>query len=234
MTPTEIRTIYDRIGKLTITLHSDPSSLGPKYLQEVIATCNNYKNEVSGILSDLMRRKHMVARNLQARQAAYQVSFDDLLANNESIRRLPNIEDRKATANVMLRSDRQAIAQLEAEQKDLEAVEKVVRHRHKELSDTMGAIKVQRSLIRDELDTKSFYGDERTNRGDTGRSTPLGDDLDDAELSRLLDGEQAAVEPRAEKSAEPEETSDDQAIKAFLADGKSSADESFEDVFSSL
>jgi hypothetical protein len=245
MTPAQINEIYDQISKLTITLHVDPASLGPKYLQDAIATCNNYKNQVSGILSGLMRKKHEVSRDLQARQAAYQVSFDDLLANNESVRRLPNIEDRRATANVMLRTDRQAITKFEAELKDLESVEKVVRHRHKELSDTMGAIKVQRSLIRDEIDTKSFYGDERMNRGVPGASSsPLGDDdLDEETLSKLLDGVNEetralalpVVEPPASSGENAEEgSSDEHAMRRFLGDEKSSSAEDFSDVFSRL
>ncbi len=239
MTPTQINEIYDQVSKLTITLHKDPASLGPKYLQDAIATCNNYKNQVSETLSRLMRKKHEVSRGLQARQAAYQVSFDDLLANNESIRRLPNIEDRRATANVMLREDRQAINSFEAELKDLESVEKVVRHRHKELSDTMGAIKAQRSLIRDELDTKSFYGDERLAGAPSGKASPLGDDLDEEELSKLLDstGEETKNTPPSSplqavdlKAA----LSDEQAIASFLAEKKSPSEDDFSDVFSSV
>jgi hypothetical protein len=257
MTPEQIKVIYSTVSRLTIDLHSDPSSLGPKYLQDVTATCNNYKNEVSGILIQLLQQKHLVTRELQTRLSAYQVSFDDLLANNQHVSRLPNIEDRKATANVMLREDRQAIARLEAEQKDLESMEKVVRHRHKELSDTMAAVKVQRSLIRDELDTKSFYGDERINKlpgSGGGSSSPLGgDDVNEEELLLLLEGDTAkAVEPEADEpepvvvvpttnrspvlpSVTATETSDEQAIQNFL--GASPAivtEDDYEDVFSGL
>lgn len=226
----EITAIYDRLAGFTITLHSDPSSLGPKYLQDAIATCNNYKNATSGILSDVMRRKHEVSRKLAARQAAYQVSFDELLANDKSIQKLPAIEDRRASINVILRSDRQAITQLEIELKDIEAVEKVVRHRHKELSDTMGAIKAQRSLIRDELDTKSFYGDERSAQN---LSRPNNDELDEAAIARLLEGDTEEAEPKKEPA--PSASNDEKDLQAFLAAGEKSTDEEdFSDVFSSI
>ena len=156
-----VKAIYDEISGYEIKLEADPRSLGPLYLQNVISTGRNYLNAVSRIQLEVHREKQNLARSLRAAEVAYKVAFAELLSNNERVKRLPSIEDRKATINVMLREQLSAIAACKAEVQDLEYVEKAIRHRHRELTSTMGEIKLQRSLIRDEIDSGAMYGDER-------------------------------------------------------------------------
>lgn len=177
-----ITEIYEAITKYTIALEPDPASLGPKYLSEIIARCRNYLNATHMLVLEVHREKHLVQRELTALEAAYDIESADLLANDDRVRRLPNIDDRKATVSVILRDRLRAVQELRGIIEDLEIVDKAIRFRHRELKDTMAEIKVQRSLIRDELDTKSFYGDERTS--DTHGGGDGG--LNVAELENLL------------------------------------------------
>jgi len=245
-----IKTIYEELEKYVVQLHPDPRSLGPQYLNDQIATTRNYLNSVSRIQLEVHQEKQYLSREIRAHEAALQVSADDLLANDERVRRLPSIEDRKATVAVFLRSERQVIDNFKALLQDVEFVDKAVKHRHKELTATMSEIKLQRSLIRDEIDTGAMYGDERErgngNSFGKGRAyvSPIADDLSEAELARLLEGNPAEApvqdvmeaeiippppalapveatppQPAPEEATPPSpQTEADQQIAAFLGD----------------
>lgn len=222
-----VKAIYDEISQYEIKLADDPRSLGPLYLQNVIATCRNYLNLVSRIQLEVHREKQDLSRSERAATTAYEVALAELLANDERVRRLPSIEDRKATANTILRGQLNTIAEFKAQLQDVEYVEKAIRHRHRELTSTMTEIKLQRSLIRDEIDSGAMYGDER--KGDHERGPgpgPLGDEIDEGELDKLFDQE-AAAQTKAAEPAPPTpaeaptppptgDADDEAAIKAFL------------------
>lgn len=230
-----VKAIYDEISRYEIKLEQDPRSLGPLYLQNVIATCRNYLNLVSRIQLEVHREKQDIDRSRRAAETSYEVALAELLANDERVRRAPSIQDRNATANMILREQLGAISALKAQLQDIEYVEKAIRHRHRELTSTMTEIKLQRSLIRDEIDSGAMYGDERKSDHERGTSNgPLGDEIDENELDELLSRETEAAakpptvvepepEPRPEiKPVEPEvktdadPNADEAAVKAFL------------------
>lgn len=189
-----VKAIYTELEQYEIKLDPDPVSRGPRYLQGLIATCRNHLNSVSRLMLEVHQEKQNLDRDLRAQDTAFQVSFDNLLANDERIRRLPNIEDRKSTAKVFLREEISGIEALKSEIHDLEYVEKAVRHRHRELSATMGEIKLQKSLIAAEIHTGAMYGDERgapDGFGErlAGGGGPAGISLDEEELSSIFEAE---------------------------------------------
>lgn len=240
-----IKVVYDEISKYEIKLEADPRSLGPLYLQNTIAECRNYLNAVSRIALEIHREKQDLARALRGNEVAYEVAHADLLSNDERVRRLPSIEDRKAQISAILREELNTIQTLKGQLQDLEFVDKAVRHRHKELTATMTEIKLQRSLIRDEIDSGAMYGDER--KGDHERGTshgPLGSDINEDELDVLLNTERnegkSPDPPPAMVAAEPEpepEVSEATAVRAFLDGGPTrtvTESEDFSEVFERL
>lgn len=184
-----IKAIYEELERYVVQLHPDPRTLGPSYLTDLIATTRNYLNAVSRVQLEVHQEKQNLSRSIRAQEAAYQVSASDLLANDERVRRLPSIEDRKATVAVFLRSENQALEALKASLQDIEFVDKAVRHRHKELTATMSEIKLQRSLIRDEIDTGAMYGDERHKGTSSSKfqHPVFSDEFSEAELDRLME-----------------------------------------------
>lgn len=205
-----VKVIYGQLEQYEVTLDPDPVSRGPRYLQGLIAETRNFLNLVSRVQLEVHREKQIRDRDLRAREAAYQVSFDELLANDERIRRLPNIEDRKSTAKMFLRDEISVIEALKSEIHDLEYVEKAVRHRHRELSSTMSEIKLQKSLIATEIQTGAMYGDERTTLAGTMErsSGPAGVAIDEDELNALFeqgvpDGSSVSPEPVLAMPPEP-------------------------------
>jgi hypothetical protein len=229
-----VKAIYDEISRYEIKLEPDPRSLGPLYLQNVIAECRNYLNAVSRVQLEVHREKQELARSIRAAETSYEVAFAELLSNDERVRRLPSIEDRKATANVILREQLNTLSGIKGELQDLEFVEKAIRHRHKELTATMTEIKLQRSLIRDEIDSGAMYGDERRSDHERGPGAgPLGEEIDEAELDELLNREQEAVTKVVEEvptpppappvsiekpSSDVSPADEEAAVKAFLGE----------------
>lgn len=233
-----VKAIYVELERYEVQLHPDPRTLGPTYLTDLIATTRNYLNAVSRVQLEIHQEKQSLAREIRAREAALQVASDELLANDERVRRLPSIEDRKATVSVFLRADKQVIENLKASMQDVEYVEKAIRHRHKELTSTMSEIKLQRSLIRDEIDTGAMYGDERV-YGSKTVGNPAGiqeDDLNEEALLKLLAIESPGEVLALPVASTPTSDQETEAIATFLGDTEENAprDDDFTSVFENL
>lgn len=191
MDPTRVTEIYRQLSSFEITLVRDPGAIGPKYLADQISQCRGYINSVSRIMLDIHEEKQTKARELASLQMAFDIAASDLLANDERVRRQPSIQDRQSTINVLLRDELRTISNLKAEIDDLEFVERAIKHRHSELKATMQEIKLQRSLVRDEIDTGAMYGDTaETSRGHIGPRTLVtkpSDDFDASELDAMFE-----------------------------------------------
>ena len=191
MDPKRVETIYEQIGNFSVELPSDAWSLGPKHIHEMISMTRGYINSVSHLLQEILQERQSLDRSKHAAEAVFQIESDRLLAEDDSVRRLPNIDDRKATVNMQLRERLTEIQTLQGQLLDLSYVEKAVRHRYNELKSTMSDIRAQRALIRDAIDTGSFYGDETvTSRGSTtgpaGPAVRSSGDFSEEELERSM------------------------------------------------
>lgn len=199
MKPERVKEIYSSLERLIIELDPDPSARGYKYLQDLIARTRGFLNEASIYLVEVLRERHLTELDLQAEESAFEIRADELLASDSRVSRLPNIDDRKAMINVILGDDRRRIQSLRRDLKNLGHVEKVIRHRHKELENSMSGIRLQRSLVETEARTGSFYGDEsEAPRGKTN-STP---EFDDEELRSLFDDASTELTPCTEDASE--------------------------------
>lgn len=174
--------IYEEIGKYSVDLAADAWSLGPRHVHELISMTRGYLNAVSYIMQEILQERQGLDRAKHAAEASFRIESDRLLAEDDRVRRLPNIEDRKATVSLIQRDLLAEIQNLEAQLLDLSYVDRAVRHRFNELKSTMTDIRAQRALIRDAIDVGSFYGDETdTPRGHRGPRAPLLQDPDFSE-----------------------------------------------------
>lgn len=208
MKPERVEVIYSDLANMVIELSPDPGARGPGYLQDLISQTRGYLNTVSLYHQEVMREQHALEMALSAREAAYELSSDALLADDSRVTRLPNIDDRKAMISMILRGEKAVILDLKRNIRDLGFVEKVVKHRHKELDNTVAALRMQKSLMDTEVRAGSFYGDEsETSRNKGGALGPslTTDDLDEDELALLLGDDVVARPPAADESAEDEE-----------------------------
>lgn len=207
MDQTRIEEIYAELGQMLVALDPDPVSRGPGYLQELISRTRGYLNRTSVLTQEAHQQHQWLDRDLSALKTSFDLQADELLANDDRVRNLPNIDDRKAMINLILREDRQGISRLEQAIREVTYVEKAIKHRHKELDNTISAIRIQKSLIDSESRTGSFYGDEgNTSRGDvySGKASRVSpeEDLDGDEIGRLLSASMGEAVP--DKSPLPE------------------------------
>ena len=188
MDPKRVDEIYEQMGKFSIELPSDAWVLGPKHIHEMISLTRGYTNSVSHVLQEILQEKQNLDRSKHALEAVFRMEADRLLVEDDRVKRAPNIADREATVNLILRERRTEIQLLEGQLLDLSYVEKAVRHRYNELKSTMSDIRAQRALIRDAIDTGSFYGDEtQTSRGSTfGGAPPTSDGLSEDAIDRSM------------------------------------------------
>lgn len=238
ITTDRIEAIYTQMNGYVLEL-GDPNAFGPRYFIDKIATCRNWLNAVSLVVSELSREKLITGQDLRKIEAIFELESARLLSTDETVRRLANIKDRESMVAHLLRDRKQRIDQLKGHMIAIDAVTKAVTHRSRELHSTMDAIKNQRRFMQIEVSTGSFYGDERVPRGgDTSVGIgPAGVTVDpgfnEAELANIFNEEEAppaAIVPeepapppvlapvlREEVPKAPED--DDSAIQAFLKAG---------------
>lgn len=195
----KIKQVYAALDEYVVTLHPDPVTLGPKYLQDTIAKIRNYLNAVSKILLDVGAEKHHLSREIRKHEDVFKIMIDETMASDERVKKQPNIRDREALANTLHVEEFKTIAAMKADFDGLVLVEKAIRHRHNELRDTMADLKTQKSLIQSEIDTGSMYGDERVR----GPSLTMPDEMTEEEADSILGGASSPVRPVKTVSFEP-------------------------------
>jgi hypothetical protein len=191
--------LYREIGTFRVELEPDPTVLGARYIQSVTSKCRNYLNRVSQrrVELSLMRRNLMV--QIAGEETALSIEKDHLLAENDTVQRQPNIRDREAVVNTMLRQQVQSIASKKRDLLDVETVDKAVKLVHDELIRTSTEIKVQRSLLFSDRMSGSGYGDESPIGSNPPPPAPA--DINENELENLMKGTVPLV---------PSTTSDDE------------------------
>lgn len=195
----QIAKIYERLGTFSLEMPRDPASLGPDFLRETISLCRNYLNETSHYLQDVLVEESYLAMRLDAEEAQFQIRSSELLATDERVTLRPNITDRQAMIDTLLKDEKRRIILLQGEIRSLSHVKAVIRHRKTELDNTMSAIRLQRSLLKDQLRTGAFYGDE--SERSRGRALDPIDELETVDLEALLASSEADLEQ--ERGAQP-------------------------------
>jgi hypothetical protein len=222
--------VYTEIAQLRIELEFDPTVLGTQYINRVISQCRNYLNRISQILLQLSREKRVLKRQLSGEETALSVERDTLMAEDDVVRRQPNIRDREAVANTMLRDRLSRISTLKFELMDVEAVEQAVKMVHQELIRTSAEIKTQRSLMHTDRLTGAGYGDEFSSgdsRDEKGRLIPRRDDIDELDLDQIMKGdpqqileEEGLSMPEKPPSIEPEESTQEEEEEAQVVEAE--------------
>ena len=195
--------LYREIGTLRVELEPDPTVLGARYIQSVTSKCRNYLNKISQrrVELSLMRRNLMV--QIAGEETALSIEKDHLLAENDTVQRQPNIRDREAVVNTMLRQQVQSIANKKRDLLDVETVDKAVKLVHDELIRTATEIKVQRSLLFSDRLSGSGYGDESP----TSSSAPPASehaDINENELENLMKGSVPLVPSTTPEDEDPD------------------------------
>jgi hypothetical protein len=184
-----IQKVYDEISQLQIELEPDPTVLGTRYISEITAKCRNHLNKVTLIRLRISQEKRALKSKMSGEETLLSAERDQLLAEDETVRRQPNLRDREAVANTFLKERVNTISQLKNELFDLETVEKAVTLVHDELIRTSSEIKTQRSVMLADRSSGAGYGDEYDGPRGSRRSSPPPSSIDEGELDRIMSGD---------------------------------------------
>ena len=221
LTDKRIEEIFSQMDGFVLEL-SDPSMVGPVYFIDKIAVCRNYLNAVSLVLSELSREKLVVGGELRKQESLYQMESARLLVTDNNVRMLSNIKDRESMVAHILHNTRERIEELKSHMVAVDAVTKTVSHRSRELHATMDAIKNQRRYLQIEVQTGSFYGDERAIPNTPVQPTMGVSDpsFNEAELASFFDDVKVSTttESTVSPKVESAQDADDKAIADFLSD----------------
>ena len=211
--------LYREIGTFRVELEPDPTVLGARYIQSVTSKCRNYLNKVSQRRVDLSLKRRNLMVQIAGEETALSIEKDHLLAENETVQRQPNIRDREAVVNTMLRQQVQSIASKKRDLLDVETEDKAVKLVHDELIRTSTEIKVQRSLLFSDRMSGSGYGDESP----VGSNPPPSGapaDINENELENLMKG----TIPLVPSTTSEDEDSDLAAALAGIQDEEPSSE----------
>ena len=192
--------LYREIGTFRVELEPDPTVLGARYIQSVTSKCRNYLNKVSQRRVDLSLKRRNLMVQIAGEETALSIEKDHLLAENDTVQRQPNIRDREAVVNTMLRQQVQSIASKKRDLLDVETVDKAVKLVHDELIRTSTEIKVQRSLLFSDRMSGSGYGDESP----VGSNPPPPAEINENELENLMRGTVPLVPSTTSEDEDPD------------------------------
>lgn len=195
-TDEQLDSILEEIAGYEIDLAPDPTlpHLGFHYIQNKLSECRNYSNRVQGYLLRINTQKKNIRLEIKLLETDIDMKINNLLADNEIVRRQSSITDRKAVAISMLKEEYDALSERRNLLVNLEETAKIVKVKYDDLNRTNGDIKVQRQLIRDDRSMN-----------------PMGDTSDRNPDGTIPNGMPTQVKPRitAEDLMDPNKRPDD-------------------------
>lgn len=162
MKETRITDIFDRISELNIELDDDPIARGPKFLNNMVALCRNYTNEVQNFSRECHMHIRDVEHKLRIAKTDYELQFNDLMANDPEVRALRSHSkaDREAVANTRLSALQEEINSLELSLSDLGHVNTVITSKLHEFRDVNRDIRLQMQIIQAEIKIGAMWGND--------------------------------------------------------------------------
>lgn len=137
--------IYERL--LEIRLNIDISMTPtPQQINEKIGECHSYIEEVEHFNIRVHKELSIIQKALNNAQAQFELKKDTLITQ-EPIRSLPNIKDREAQSNLLLREDRDHVKEYQNELTDLNNLLKVITLKQRNLTRANADIKLQMRVL---------------------------------------------------------------------------------------
>jgi hypothetical protein len=209
--------IYDRLLgiKLKIEVQSIPN---PRYINEMIGECHRYIEEVENFMFQVSKE---ISANQQALNNAtieFETKKENLLIKDESIKSLPNIKDREAKANSMLKENTEKIRGYQNEVTDLNNLLKAINLKMKNLNRANADIKTQLRVMEAQVKLGSGPGTDAAMRS-------LMEEMGKSQINKdIFEGSSTVAEET--KIADPTQPLD---ITSILAESESEDDENEEE-----
>lgn len=160
LTEDQIQAIFDDLETMRVVLPPNADTLGPVFLQNKILELRTHIGRAEVHLMNVLKVRRIIQSRLSLSETEMELKFQDLMTNNLDVTRAPSAKDRENKAKYLLSDLYRSILETKAALSDLANVEIMVKNKLKELKELSAEIKLHRSLLRDSLDTGSFYGSE--------------------------------------------------------------------------
>jgi hypothetical protein len=154
-----VEEIFAYIEKSNLDLDYDPISRGPKFLNNMIAECQNISNEIQKFEREVSKEKMTHERILLKLETEYEMRFNDLMSNDPEVAKQPSVKDREAKINDMLSDLKGQISRHRLALTDCGHVESVVKSKLRELKDVNRNLRLQIQLVKDEIQLGNAWGD---------------------------------------------------------------------------
>lgn len=162
-TKEQLDKILEEVSAFQIELEPDPTlpHLGGTYLRELVSKCRNYSNRVQHYMRQVAIQTRELSRELKIKQLDLEMKTQELLAEDERVRRQSNIKDREAMAAGLLKQEHLERDALQVAISDLMEVQKILRSSHRELAGTNQDIKSMRQMVKDDRDGDGYTAPHR-------------------------------------------------------------------------
>ena len=169
--------MLEEVAGYTVKLEEDPTlpELGTKYLQRILAQCRNYMNRVQHYMQLAMRAERTLLTEIKQAELDFEFKIKDKLADDPLVRQQRALDDRKALAESLLKTEQDNLRGLKIKLIDIQETVKLLKFKYGDLQRTNGDIKMQRTLVKDDK-MAQLAGEEGYNKPQVGqdRSVPNG------------------------------------------------------------
>jgi hypothetical protein len=156
--------IFDRLSEISIKIDLQPIP-DPQYITEKIWECHRYIEEIEKFCITVSKELSVIQQALNNSQAEYETKKENLLTKNENIMALPNIKDREARANSLLREEQERIKNYQNDLISLNNLLKVINLKNKNLNRTNLDIKMLIRVLEAQLKLSPTSGFNATVKG---------------------------------------------------------------------
>jgi hypothetical protein len=160
MNDLKMKNIFSFITDNSIELSEDPLRMGPKYLNGKVAECRNLTTRLQEYERVVIQYRLIEDRTLNNLESTYEMTYNDMLANDPRVLKKTSAKDREATVKSILQDQITEIEQCKSRLTDLGHVQSIIKSKLVEFQHTNRDIRLQMQIIQDEIKLGNFWGDE--------------------------------------------------------------------------
>jgi hypothetical protein len=155
--------IYNELLGVTLEISFDQIP-DPSHINSQLGLCHNFMEQVEKHGITVNREISMTQRLLTNSLSHYEFLRQELMSSNAEIRTLPNIKDREAKADSLLRDNLDTVRQHKNELSDLKNLIRVINMKQKSLYRINNDIKLQIRLLESQLKIENISKDDPAER----------------------------------------------------------------------
>jgi hypothetical protein len=203
-----VDSIFREIESMSVVLDNDPIEFGPKRLNNKVAESRDYLTRCEQLFVRVSHWLQLYKRAHRAAQLDFDLSMQDMLANDPEVRAGRNVKDRDAIATVKMRERREELDRLAITIQDLEALMTVIKSKRTDLKDSQGRLKDQIRLCQEEVGLGAKWGSRAGNGTQILDSAPAVDAVTMRDINELLEGKAESdlgkIQPKVVAFEKPE------------------------------